>query len=118
MMTVSSKSSFFALSGAQNTFRPNEITGGGTYSAPGAGLYWINRTVGANIAFSLPTNPALVPFAIVVYIKDIKGDAGTYPITITDPAGYLIDGAAQLVLNTPFAAATLVFNGTGWSQVA
>jgi hypothetical protein len=115
---MASKSSFFALTGGQNTFLPTVITGGGTYSVNGAGLYWVNRTVGANLTFNLPPNPTLVPFALAVYIKDIKGDADTYPITIVDPAGYLIDGQPSLVLNTPYAAATIVFNGSGWSQVA
>jgi hypothetical protein len=115
---MASKSSFFGLSGAQNTFLPTQITVGGTYSAVGAGLYWINRSPSSVLTFNLPSNPALVPFALAVYIKDIKGDAGGYAITIVDPAGYLIDGQTSLVLNTPYAAATLVFNGNSWSQVA
>lgn len=114
---MASKSSFFSLSGGQNTFFGTVISAGGTFAAQGAGLYFVNRAAGSALSFDLPSNTN-VPFALAVYIKDSKGDAGTYPITVTDPSGFLIDGQPQLVLNTPYASATIVWSGNGWSQVA
>jgi hypothetical protein len=115
---MASKSSFFSLTGGQNTFLPTQITVGGTYSASGPGLYWVNRGVGLALTFNLPSTALVSPFAVAVYVKDIKGDAGGFPITIVDPNGYPIDGQLSLTLNTPYAAATLVWSGAGWSQVA
>lgn len=115
---MASRGSFFALSGNQANSQPFTVTEGGTYQATGPGLYWIDRSPSTDLSFVLPDDPGSFAFTLVLYIKDRVGDADVHPITITDPVGYLIDGETSLVLNTAYAAATLVFDGNGWSQVA
>ena len=115
---MASKGSFFSLSGNQSSSQPYTITEGGEYQSTGPGLYWIDRSPGSNLSFLLPDDPGSFVFTLVLYIKDRAGDAATYPITITDPSGYLIDGETELVIDRAYGAATLVFDGNGWSQVA
>lgn len=116
---MASKGSFFALSGNQVAFEPTYIEEGGLYVAGGAGIYWVRRSVTKSaLFFELPTDVASSNFTVVLYIKDVAGDADTYPIYITDANGYLIDGETTLILSQPYEAATLVWNTTGWSQVA
>jgi len=73
----------------------------------------VNKTVGAATAVTLPTSPLT---GVNFIIKDGRGDAFTNNITITPPVG-TIDGAATLVMNTNFQAATLVYNGTQWNVI-
>jgi hypothetical protein len=74
----------------------------------------VNKTTPANTAITLMTSP---PTGQTVTIKDGAGNANTYNITITPAAGN-IDGAATLVLNTAYAGATLMYNGTIWNIIA
>lgn len=107
-----------AAQAAADSVTPNTsttITSTGSYSAPGPGNYWINRATNGVLTFSLPTAPT---DSMIVVVKDAKGDAKTYPITIIDPNSHTIDGATQIVLNTNYAGATLVWNSVAWSQVA
>lgn len=73
---------------------------------------FINKTVGAATAVSLPANASGLTFRIA----DDKGDAAANNITITPAAG-LIDGAATKVLNTNWQAVTLMGDGTNWKSV-
>lgn len=107
-----------AAQAAADSVTPNTsttVTATGSYSAATPGNYWINRATNGTLTFSLPAAPT---DSMIVVVKDTKGDAKTYPITIVDPNGHTIDGAAQAVLDTNYAGATLVWNSTAWSQVA
>jgi hypothetical protein len=72
----------------------------------------LDRSVGAALTFNLPADRGLL------IVKDIKGDASTYPITLTDPSGALIDGRTTLLLNTDRASAFLLPPNSGWHQIA
>jgi len=71
----------------------------------------INKTVGAATTVNLPSSPAT---GLYYKIKDCKGDAATNNITVTPAAG-TIDGGATAVINSPYAAIDVIYNGTEWS---
>ena len=73
--------------------------------------YFIGVDVAAPASVVLPASPT----GTIFIIKDIDGDAATNPITITDTGGALIDGAASAVIDAPYGALQLVFNGTQWN---
>lgn len=73
----------------------------------------VNKATGAATAVALAASPAT---GKRFTIKDGKGDAATNNITITPAAG-TIDGAANLVINTNYGRATLVYNGTQWNVI-
>jgi hypothetical protein len=73
--------------------------------------YFIGVDLATAASIVLPISPA----GTIFIVKDIDGDATTNPITITDIAGALIDGAASEVINAPYGALQLVFNGTEWN---
>jgi hypothetical protein len=73
----------------------------------------INKATGAATGVTLPSSPAT---GRTVTIKDGKGDAATNNITITPAAG-TIDGAATLVLDQPYEAYSVVYNGSQWNIV-
>ena len=75
--------------------------------------YFLAVNVAAPASIVLPISPA----GTVFIIKDIDGDADSNPITITDIAGALIDGFATALINVPYGALQLVFNGTQWNIV-
>lgn len=52
-----------------------------------------------------------------VTIKDKKGNAGTYPITVNADGAETIDGASNYVIDVDRASITLVFEGTEWSVI-
>lgn len=63
------------------------------------------------------TMPAAPTTGDEVTIKDDKGDAAGNNITISGN-GKNIDGSASLVLNSNYAFATLVYNGTQWDRIS
>ena len=75
--------------------------------------YFIGVDVATAASVVLPASPS----GTVFIVKDIDGDATTNPITITATGGTLIDGAASAVINAPYGALQLVFNGTEWNIV-
>lgn len=72
-----------------------------------------NNTV-AGVTKNLPSR---VTVGQIVTIKDGTGLAGTNNITIKDPQGNLIDGAATLIINTNYGHNSVYWNGTAWRVV-
>ena len=76
------------------------------------GLVCFNRTSSpAATTVTLEANP--VP-GVVHRIKDMAGNAATYPITV-QPASGTIDGAANFIISQNRGALTVEFNGSEWS---
>ena len=73
--------------------------------------------LGVNVASAASVVLPVSPTGTVFIIKDIDGDAVVNPITVTATGGALIDGSSSAVINTPFGALQLVFNGTEWNIV-
>lgn len=71
----------------------------------------VNQTVGAPITVTLPATPAT---GRMVVVKDGKGDAGTYAITVSPSAG-TIDGAGSYGIAVNYGSAQFIYNGTEWS---
>jgi hypothetical protein len=74
-------------------------------------------TTGA-VSITLVSAPAT---GTMIKIKDISGNSGTNPITVT-PASGLIDGASTLVIgalsgHAGYGYANLIYNGTNWFQI-
>jgi len=95
------------------TMKATVVTSGASYSisATTDQIVIINKTSGSATALTLPASPVA---GMVYRIKDGKGDAATNNITIT-PASGTIDGAANLIINSPYASCDLVYNGTEWN---
>lgn len=75
---------------------------------------FVNKTMGAATGLTLENGPISGQTHVV---KDAKGDAGSNNITITATGGFLIDGAATLVISANYGVARLFFNGTSWSAL-
>lgn len=73
----------------------------------------VNKTVGAATTVNLPANPTTWTTFV---IKDLKGDAGTNPITIAPAAG-TIDGQSTYIMNVNRESATIVYSGSEWSLI-
>lgn len=78
----------------------------------------VNKTIGSATSIVL-LNSAL--YKVPVLVKDLKGDAGTNPITVTFSGGQTLDGLspAQVVINNPYGY--LWFNplaAGGWYDAA
>jgi len=73
----------------------------------------VNQAASATVAITLIAGASHNTKRLQV--KDKKGTASTFPITITRSGGDTIDGATTLVLDQDYAAVELVFNGTEWS---
>jgi hypothetical protein len=90
------------------------FTSVGSYTVSATDEYVIiNKTAGAATGVTLPSSPAT---GRMITIKDGKGDAATNNITVTPAAG-TIDGAASLVMDQPYEAYSLIYNGTQWNIV-
>lgn len=53
----------------------------------------------------------------VVMVKDVKGDAGSYEISISSPNGNMIEGETDVFINKNHMAYTLKFDGEGWNII-
>lgn len=73
----------------------------------------VNQASAAAVTLTLPTGAS--HGSKRVQVKDKRGSATTYNITINTSGGETIDAGASLVLNQNYAAVDLVFNGTEWS---
>ena len=91
---------------------PTTIVTSTPYSAT-TDEYFLGVNVASPVSIVLPVSPA----GTVFIVKDIDGDSVTNPITITDTGGALIDGNANAVIDAPYGAVQLVFNGTQWNIV-
>ncbi len=54
----------------------------------------------------------LLPDGYPIVIKDERGHAGTYPVTIETREGDTIDGTSSVLLESPYAAINIYTNGT------
>lgn len=73
----------------------------------------VDATSGARaITLPSPTNGR------VLFIKDLKGQAGTHNITINPFASETIDGASSLVINSAYGSVHLGSDGTNWSLLS
>lgn len=111
---VTQASGTFTTLGAR-VHKATLVTAAGAYNVTSTDEdVFIKKTVSAATTVNLPSSPAT---GRRVMIKDAKGDALANPITITPAAG-TIDGAATLVIGTPYQRATVEYNSTEWSQIA
>ena len=106
------------LNGFQQDFpafetRPNNRGIGGYQVPPRKRTVCVNRA--GTVTVTLPSTPYA---GQTVTIKDISGAGATNPITITPSSGTgLIDGAANIVINTNYGKATLTYTGSDWAVV-
>jgi hypothetical protein len=82
----------------------------GTTTISDGGVTFVDNTSAAPIVLTLDT--ALDGF---VLLKDVAGNAGEYPITISCSAG--IDGGTTLVMAVPYQWAWLFWNGSSYSVI-
>ncbi len=81
---------------------PTIITSGATYNSVATDTrILVNKTVGSATSVVLLTSQS---YSQPVLVKDLKGDAGSNPITVTFSGGQTLDGLApaQVVINNPY----------------
>ena len=61
----------------------------------------VDKTIGSATSIVLPL-AATMQYPLGVFIKDLKGDSETNPITVTFSGGQLADGFNSFVINNPF----------------
>ena len=89
------------------------ISGGPVNVAPDQSVL-ISRNTSAPLTYNLP----LLPYKNEKHtFKDGDGSAGIYNITIQG-GGINIDGQPSFVINVPFQAYTVVYDGVGWDVIA
>jgi hypothetical protein len=69
-------------------------------------------TSGGPQSFDLPTDPVIYQS---LTLKDSTGNARTNNVMVTTTDDSLIDGQPFFMLDSPYAAFTFTWNGTGWS---
>lgn len=60
--------------------------------------------------------PAVPTTSRSLIIKDGKGDANSYNITL-DPGGYMIDGGSSYIIDSSYGAVEIIFNGIEWNVI-
>lgn len=96
---------------------PKRVTSAVNYVMVGDETY-IGITSTAAPRSVLLLSAVLLPNGFEVIVKDESGGAGTNNITIAASGAEVIDGAATLVLNVNYVAASLVCDGVSkWSRV-
>lgn len=85
-------------------------TAAGNITVANESLVIVDKTVSQVTAVTLPSSPLT---GQSVLIKDGKGDAASYPITVS-PASGTIDGASTFVIGTNFGAAEFTYDGGQW----
>lgn len=81
---------------------PTIITSGAVYNSVATDTrILVNKTVGSATSVVLLSS---VAYSGPVLVKDLKGDAGTNPITVTFSGGQTLDGLipAQVIINNPY----------------
>jgi len=82
------------------------------YTVLATDVYIGADVTGGPITLLLPNAPAA---GRVFYVKDVKGLSATSAVTITTVGGVvLIDAAATYLLNSPYEAVSLIFNGSSY----
>jgi len=112
-ITLDTLAAFFAAFPALNT---TIITSGSTYNVlPTDTRLLVNKTLGSATSIIFPTASSMI-YTQPVLIKDLKGDTGTNPITISFSGGELCDGLATITINNPYGWTTInpVPGGTAW----
>ena len=103
------RNSEWQVFGSDGGSSPARIITTGTTSAVLPSDYfiaWNSATAGAKtLTVGAPT------WDQTIVVKDAKGDSSTGAITLTAD-GCTIDGAASLVIDTPYSAVTLKWDGT------
>jgi len=100
------------------TLNTTVITSGSVYDALTTDTkILVNKTIGSATSIILPP-AATMQYPFGVFVKDLKGDSETNPITITFSGGQLGDGLSSFVINNPygFLALTPIPSGTAWYQ--
>lgn len=79
---------------------PTFVTSGAVYNSVATDLrILVNKTVGSATSVILASSQS---YLFPVLVKDLTGDSGTNPITVTFSGGQLLDGLSQIVINNPF----------------
>jgi hypothetical protein len=89
-------------------------TGGGTVTASDQVISV--QPTNAAVTITLPIAASSAGRQIIV--KDGRGEAATYPITITTADGSAMDAATTFVIATPYGGASFISDGTQWSILA
>lgn len=76
-------------------------------------FYFVNASNSTSKTINLPAAPTANNYVV---IKDKKGDAGTFNITIQGN-GKLIDGVASILINGNNQAYTLKYDGAAWNLI-
>lgn len=76
----------------------------------------VNKSVSEVTSVNLPSGSSAGVGKLFV-IKDGKGDAGSYAITIDGNSSETIDGNATHVINAAYESVTVVWNGTQWNII-
>ena len=96
---------------------PKRVTSAVNYTMVGDETY-IGITDTSIARAVLLASAAVLPNGFEVIIKDESGVCGTNNITITPAGADVIDGAATLVLNVNYVAASLVCDGVSkWFRI-
>lgn len=66
---------------------------------------------------ALPDTDSLFP-GQMIFVKDGKGDAASYPITVDPDSSGTIDGQSTYVIRENYGAAIFKWNGTEWNAFA
>lgn len=85
-------------------------TAAGNVTCVNESLVVVNKTSGQATTVTLPASPAT---GQTLQIKDGKGDAAVYPITVTPSSG-TIEGWSSAYINRPYGSLTVCYNGTEW----
>jgi hypothetical protein len=79
---------------------PTFVTSGAVYDSIATdSRILVNKTVGSATSVVLLASTS---YSFPVLVKDIKGDAGTNPITVTFSGGQTIDGLSSVVIDNNF----------------
>lgn len=79
---------------------PTFVSSGSVYpSVPSDTRILVNKLISSATSVVLAPSPL---YKAPVLVKDLKGDAGTNPITVTFSSGQTLDGLSSVVINNPF----------------
>jgi hypothetical protein len=111
---VYSTVSFATLQSIVGVIAYKIVTQAGTYAAQSSdNILLINRTVPAAGSVQLPLSASRNGFAITV--KDLAGNASTYPTTVLFSGGEFCDGLASVPINADYGAYKFVpLTSGGW----
>lgn len=85
---------------------------GGTITTGFTGFVRVENTTSAPMTVTLPATPTA---GQTLTVKDMSGNAGTYPITVAGGAA-TIEGAASIVIRSNWGWVSLIHTGVQWGQ--